>query len=285
MFFFTLLAVVAPMVAMAKMSGRGRGAGRGGRGARGGPRMAGRAAGGAARGIQGVDAEYLCETTGLIKSWRAASQEDTDILRQAIEAGYLDGYQVKDVKDEYPRYNRFTNKCLGDKISNLRRTLRDNIEHREQMDYSGGGGQQMPAFNTHHGASPARSNGHNTDEGEEEEEYYDADFADGMSRLSVQDDEYSFADQSQAFRSVAFRGSSARSAASGRQSAAAGGGASASGRPAGILRNANGTPPTRRRSSGGSTTRSTSSLMGGEICQYTISKWMDSTPRKRYSIE
>jgi len=69
--------------------------------------------------------EHLEEGTGLIKSWRAATDLDTNILKQAIENGLLDGYTTKAIMKEYPRYQRFTAKCLGDKVSNLKRALRD----------------------------------------------------------------------------------------------------------------------------------------------------------------
>lgn len=79
---------------------------------------------------RGVDPEYLEEGTRLIKSWKAASPEDTDILKDAIEKGWLQGLSTKAVMKEYTRYQRFTTKCLGDKISNLKRNFREIEERR-----------------------------------------------------------------------------------------------------------------------------------------------------------
>jgi hypothetical protein len=73
---------------------------------------------------------HIDPETGLIKSWRSADDLDSSILRQAIENGDLDGYKTHQVKEEYPRYRRFTNKCLSDKISNLRRAFRESVERR-----------------------------------------------------------------------------------------------------------------------------------------------------------
>ena len=95
--------------------------------------------------LAGVDPAYICLQTGLIKSWKGATDEDTEILRQLINTGMLDGLRTQEIKDQYPRFNRFTSKCLGDKVSNLRRTLRDNIERRNEMDGDNGGGQGLPA--------------------------------------------------------------------------------------------------------------------------------------------
>ena len=172
-----------------------------------------------------VPAEYF-DSDGLIKSWKGATAEDTKILRQLIEGGFIDGYTTKDVKAEHTRYARFTNKCLGDKISNLRRTHRDNVERRNQMDISGGGGMGLPAHtNTNPNTSQdymrepdfvQRLHGQNV--------YQDTATApptnvggnggandelnDGMSRLTVDDDEFSFTSHSVAVRSrggVSFR--------------------------------------------------------------------------------
>ena len=79
---------------------------------------------------RGVDEEYLENGTRLIKSWKAASAEDTAILKDAIEKGWLLGLSTKAVMKEYTRYQRFTAKCLGDKISNLKRNFRDQEERR-----------------------------------------------------------------------------------------------------------------------------------------------------------
>ena len=95
--------------------------------------------------LAGVDPAFICLQTGLIKSWKGATDEDTEILRQLINTGMLDGLRTQEIKDQYPRFNRFTSKCLGDKVSNLRRTLRDNIERRNEMDGDNGGGQGLPA--------------------------------------------------------------------------------------------------------------------------------------------
>lgn len=82
----------------------------------------------------GVPDEYL-DANGLIKSWKDADEMDTKVLKELIENQMIDGYTTKAVKDEYPRYKRFTNKCLGDKISNLRRSFRDSVERRADSKF------------------------------------------------------------------------------------------------------------------------------------------------------
>lgn len=84
---------------------------------------------------RGVDPEYLEEGSRLIKSWKAATPEDTDILKDAIEKGWLEGLSTKAVMKEYTRYQRFTTKCLGDKISNLKRNYRDVEERRRDSKF------------------------------------------------------------------------------------------------------------------------------------------------------
>jgi hypothetical protein len=79
--------------------------------------------------------EHIDMETGLIKSWKAADELDSSILRQAIESGQLVGYKTVQVKEEYPRYRRFTNKCLSDKISNLRRAYRELFERRADSEF------------------------------------------------------------------------------------------------------------------------------------------------------
>ena len=76
----------------------------------------------------GVPDEYLED--GLIKSWKAATKQDTDFLKMAIEKGLIHGFSTKTVMKEYTRFKRFTTKCLGDKISNLRRNWREQEDRR-----------------------------------------------------------------------------------------------------------------------------------------------------------
>ena len=82
----------------------------------------------------GVPAEYL-DQEGKIKSWRGATPEDTSILRESVQKGWLDGYSTRAVQTEYPRFNRFTTKCLGDKLSNLRRDYRNQEEKRRDSKF------------------------------------------------------------------------------------------------------------------------------------------------------
>jgi hypothetical protein len=70
--------------------------------------------------MAGVNMQYIDVETGLIKSWKGATNEDTKQLKTLIEKGMIDGFSTKEVQADYVRFCRFTTQCLGDKISNLR---------------------------------------------------------------------------------------------------------------------------------------------------------------------
>ena len=80
------------------------------------------------KGQPAIPDVWIDPDTGLIKSWKAPDDNDTNILKQAVESGMLNGYNVNQVKEEYPRYRRFHNKCLGDKISGLKKSHRQALE-------------------------------------------------------------------------------------------------------------------------------------------------------------
>ena len=95
----------------------------------------------------GVAAAHIDPATGLIRSWKGATAADTTKLKQLVESGLIDGFTTAQLKTAYVQYQRFTNKCLGDKVSNLRRSYRQAVERRNTMAAAGGGGQGLPALN------------------------------------------------------------------------------------------------------------------------------------------
>ena len=67
----------------------------------------------------GVKPEYIDPATGLIRSLRGASDEDTAYIKQLVESGWTDNMTPNDIKAEHGRFKRFLNKCLSDKIGQL----------------------------------------------------------------------------------------------------------------------------------------------------------------------
>ena len=185
MIFSALTLLLASTVALVNVvtttGGRGRGSRRNDAGT-----TAGRMA-----SVEGVDPQYLCPKTGLIKSWKGASKEDDDILRQLVVGGLIDRYDVARIKAEYARFNRFTNKCLSDKRSNLARQFRDSIGRRDQMDADQGGGQGLPAYGTYQSPPSARSTSQYYEDDRDDDVY------ETMSRMTLDEqDDMSFASRS-----------------------------------------------------------------------------------------
>lgn len=81
-----------------------------------------------------VPDEFLDED-GLIKSWKGATKQDTDFLKHLVEMGLIQGYSTKAVMKEYTRFKRFTTKCLGDKLSNLKRGWREQEERKRESKW------------------------------------------------------------------------------------------------------------------------------------------------------
>ena len=171
-----------------------------------------------------VNPAYIEKETGLIKSWKAADAEDARQLKQLVESGMVDGYSSKQIKDEYVRFRKFTNKCISDKLSNLRRSHRDTLERLGQMHGSNGGGQGLPVRNSQGCGSPGMDSfqqhyGEDIYDERDDGDYEDGgdDVSDVMSRLTMEEDDLTFASKSFAGVRSTVRGSSNRSV-SGRSS-------------------------------------------------------------------
>lgn len=254
-----------------------------------------------------VPAEYICSDTGLIKSWKGADSMDTKILKDLIENGNLDGYNTKSVQSEYSRFKRFTSKCLGDKLSNLRRSFRENAERRDEsksivqifcrqvylntymslffsVDLRNGGG---------HGLA-AKASSDNQAAGDDDyfqrrfgSDIYDEDkdpdyeYVEEMSRLSLDDgDEFSFgASTVRRPRSVTAPNSQSNPLARMHRISFAPGtqGGESSGAPSGILRSGRNNNSIRR-------TRGRIDH-GGSFGEYFLDRWCDKDARKRLSIQ
>ena len=252
-----------------------------------------------------VNPAYIEAETGLIRSWRAADDEDTRQLKQLVESGMVDGYSSKQVKDEYVRFRKFTNKCISDKLSNLRRSHRENHERQGEMECSNGGGQGLRAQNSHYAQAQATGGSPGMDSfqqrfgadiyDERNDEDYDEqgdDMSESMSRLMMEEDDLTFASRSFAgVRSVHATGSN-RSVGGrstvffGRTSVARD-----SHRP-GILRNATLQSPPKPQSGIATPPRSqviartsdVQKLFGGTFAIWVVELWFDNVPRKRCSI-
>jgi hypothetical protein len=72
----------------------------------------------------------------------------------------ISGYITKQVQSEYACFKRFTTKCLGDKISNLRSAWCKSQDRCSEMEMDGGGGQGLCAQNNVAAAKATRTQQH-----------------------------------------------------------------------------------------------------------------------------
>ena len=163
------------------------------------------------------------------------------------------------------------------------------------MHCSNGGGQGLPAHNSQGCGNPAMDSfqqryGEDIYDERDDGDYEDGgdDVSDVMSRLTMEEDDLTFASKSFAGVRSTVRGSSNRSV-SGRSSVSFGRTPSVAGqRPAGILRNqvpqpqhSIATPP---RSQVVARTTDVQKFFGGTFAIWVVELWFDNVPRKRCSI-
>ena len=113
MFVLLPVAAVYSMAAMAMMA---RGGGRGGRGGRGPP------------------PNPYNELREII-SWTVATDEQTNLLKQLLENGQLEGKLPDVIKAQFPPFAQINNKCLSDKISQLKSTKKKAERRIEQSKF------------------------------------------------------------------------------------------------------------------------------------------------------
>jgi len=72
----------------------------------------------------------LYNEKGETDSWTGATKFQTDLIKNPVENGLIANMKVDEVKVNYPAFKGFSNACLSNKISNLKRTHSKNVDKR-----------------------------------------------------------------------------------------------------------------------------------------------------------
>lgn len=77
----------------------------------------------------------LYNEKGEMDSWTGATKFQNDLIKNLVKKGLVANLNVDEVKVNYPAFKGFSNACLSNKLSNLKRTFNKNVDKRGKSKF------------------------------------------------------------------------------------------------------------------------------------------------------